>query len=84
MLSPPPGARFFRFDQLTSQRPAQDGDLREFDFGGEVYTPGKGTFKTDEKGMTALAAANRLAAAGKTLCYVCFIDDFPAFPLVNL
>jgi adenine-specific DNA-methyltransferase len=84
LSSPPKGSQFFRLDQLTSQRPAQEGDLRNYKFDGKTFTPGKGTFKTDKNGMQALEHAGRLMAAGNTLCYVRYIDDFPAFPLVNL
>ena len=81
---PPPELRFFRPDNLVSQRPAQGGDLTAFDFEGQVYSPGTGTFKTDKNGLEALARAHRLMPTGKTLSYVRFIDDFPAIPLVNL
>lgn len=80
----PPGLRFFRPDNLVSQRPAREGDLKSFEFEGRTYTPGTGTFKTDERGMKALAAAQRLIRTGKTLSYVRYLDDFPAFPYSNL
>jgi adenine-specific DNA-methyltransferase len=81
---PPQGSRFFRTDQLTSQRPAQGSDLRSFDFDGRAFSPGKGTFKSDERGLKALRSAKRLAAVGNTLTYVRFLDDFPAFPINNM
>ena len=84
LLSPPIGSRFFRPDQLTSQRPAQEGDLRQYAYKGSIFTPGKGTFKTDEGGMRALESAGRLLPIGNTLTYVRFIDDFPAFPITNV
>ena len=77
-------SRFFRTDQLTSQRPAQGNDLRTFEFQGRSFRPGSGTFKSDETGLRALAAAGRLMAVGNTLTYVRFLDDFPAFPINNL
>ena len=82
--SPPVGARFFRPDQLTSQRPAQGTDVQQFEFEGKRFSPGAGTFKTDERGLAALQAAHRLLAIGNTLTYVRFLDDFPAFPITNL
>lgn len=82
--SVPEGARIYRRDNLTSQRPAGGTDVRSFPFEGKSYTPGKGTFKTDEAGLTRLAAAKRLEAYGVTLAYRRFADDFPYIPLSNL
>jgi len=76
--------RPLRPDQLASQRPAQGDDVTRFEFEGKYYTPGKGTFKSDFNGLTRLANARRLMGIGNTLCYVRFIDDFPAFPITNL
>jgi len=80
----PNGSRVFRQDNLTSQRPAQDGDVREFVFEGKRFTPGRGTFKTDLTGLQNLASAKRLIAVGNTLSYVRYIDDFPVFPISNV
>jgi adenine-specific DNA-methyltransferase len=77
------GLRVFRPDNVTSQRPAGDGDVREFAVDGKVYTPGKGTFKTDLRGLSRLSRARRLLGIGNTLCYVRYIDDFQVFPIVN-
>jgi len=50
-----------------------------------VYRPpANGQWKTTAEGMVRLARAHRLKAAGKTLSYVRFIDDFPVFKLNNL
>jgi len=75
--------RIFRPDNITSQRPAGDGDVREFKFCGKSYHPGKGTFKTDLRGLNALAKSYRLLGIGNTLCYVRYLDDFRVFPIVN-
>ncbi len=81
----PEGARQFLSDNITSSRPAGDGDLREFVWNGETYTPGKGTFKTNLQGMQRLAAANRLQITGKgKLNYRRFVDDFGFAPVSNL
>jgi adenine-specific DNA-methyltransferase len=80
----PDGTRIFRQDNLTSQRPAQGTDVKTFDFEGKTFEPGKGTFKTDLKGLRNLAFAKRLIAVGNTLSYVRYLDDFPAFPISNL
>jgi adenine-specific DNA-methyltransferase len=73
----PPGVRIYRHDNLTSQRPAGDGDLRTYQFDGMTFTPGKGTFKTDRLGLDRLAAACRLAyPTPNSLAYVRFLSDF--------
>ncbi len=79
----PEGSRLFALSDLTSQRSAQGSDVREFSFRGTLYTPGKGTFKTDMSGLQQLASANRLEPAGSTLRYVRYFDDFPVSPLNN-
>ena len=79
----PPGSRIFQHDNLTSQRPAQGNDVTQFVFEGVAFAPGKGTFKTDQRGLENLARAKRLMAVGNTLRFVRFIDDFPAFPATS-
>jgi adenine-specific DNA-methyltransferase len=79
----PPGSVVYRRDNLTSQRPAQEGDVRSFQFRGYDYTPGKGTFKTDYAGLSRLATADRLEAYGQTLSYRRFVSDFPFLPISN-
>jgi len=78
------GARFFALDNLTSPRPAGAGDLREYSFNGKTFVLRKGTFKTDQKGLDGLAAADRLGVSGDTLRYKRFIDDFPVKPVTNV
>ena len=51
----------FACDNLTSQRPSQGADVTSFSYNGTDYSPGKGTFKTDERGLTRLAKSNRFA-----------------------
>ena len=76
----PAGARPFRPNPLTNQRPAQGADLRKYEFEGRVYTPGAGTFRTDENGMKRLEHEKRLMAVGNTLTFVRYLDDFPYKP----
>ena len=76
--------RVFTVGDLTSQRPLQGSDVSSFSFEGRVYSPGKGTFKTDQAGLETLALARRLQAVGSTLRYVRFIDDFAVYPLANV
>lgn len=75
--------RIFRQDNTASQRPAQGDDVTEFRFLGRAFSPGKGTFKTDERGLSRLDKSGRLIALGNTLSYVRFLDDFPVFPINN-
>ena len=49
--NPPQGARFFRPDQLTSQRPPGDFPVQ---FEGKTITPARGYWKTGTDGMEAL------------------------------
>ena len=78
-------AQAFRLDNLTSSRPAGAGDVREFEFLGCTYTPGKGTFKTNKDGLERLTHARRLqASSGATLNYRRFKSDFPIAAIGNL
>jgi adenine-specific DNA-methyltransferase len=81
----PSGARLFRVDNITSSRPAGEGDLREFEYGGKSFTPGTGTFKTDLAGMQKLASTSRLHVSSKgKLNYRRFKDDFSLAAIGNL
>lgn len=53
----PKGAKIYRLDNLTSQRPPGDFPI-ELD--GKTYRPKKGYWKTGEPGMAALKAKKRL------------------------
>jgi adenine-specific DNA-methyltransferase len=80
----PDESRIYRIDNITSQRPLQGADLRQFNFEGKVYKPGKGTFKTDEAGLSKLMKSRRLEATStQKLYYVRYVDDFPVFPMAN-
>ena len=75
----------FQLGDLTSSRPAGEGDVRAFEFHGAEYTPGKGTFKTDREGLTRLARAERVqVTSGATLRYRRFKKDFPVAAIGNL
>lgn len=81
----PQGSKICMIGDITSQRPAQEGDLKEFELDGRIYTPGKGTFKTNLQGLKRLAEAGRLyGTSGEKLGYIRFLDDFPAFPISNV
>ena len=77
--------RLFRMDTLTSSRPAGAGDVREFTWNGETFSPGNGTFKTTMPGLYRLGRANRLQVTNnKKVGYTRFADDFGFMPIANL
>jgi adenine-specific DNA-methyltransferase len=76
----PEGSRVFRPNPITNQRPAQGTDLRAFSLEGKPFTPGGGTFRTDQTGLTRSNAARRLMGIGKTLTFIRYLDDFPFKP----
>jgi adenine-specific DNA-methyltransferase len=80
----PLGAKVYTLDNLTSSRPAQEGDTLSFQFEGVNYAPGKGTFKSNAKGLLNLKKARRLQSVGNTLRYVRFFDDFSVSPISNV
>jgi adenine-specific DNA-methyltransferase len=85
----PPGARPFRFDNLTSQsagRAKGEGAASWFPVeidGREFRPPIQARWKTNEDGMRRLLAAHRVAVRDQSISYVRFIDDFPAFPITD-
>lgn len=74
----PQGARIFRADKLMSSHPPGDFPVH---FDGKTWRPKKGYWSTGEAGMENLKKARRLMGIGETLCYVRYIDDFPAYPI---
>jgi adenine-specific DNA-methyltransferase len=78
------GGRLLRFDNLTSQT-TRVGQTTVFPVSvdGRSFTPATGGWKTNRQGMDKLVAARRVAPTGRTLSYVRYFDDFPAFPLTN-
>jgi adenine-specific DNA-methyltransferase len=77
----PKGGVRAQLTSLTSARPLGEGDLRRAEVNGVTYTPGAGTFKTDQKGLGRLMAASRVKPAGNTLRYLRRLDDFPVVPI---
>jgi adenine-specific DNA-methyltransferase len=76
--------RVFRPDNITSSRPAGEGDLRSFTYQGRQFPSGKGTFKTDLIGLTRLAKASRIWVAKQSIQYIRYLDDFDALPISNV
>lgn len=85
LVEPPVGARIFTPDNLVSQT-TRVGQTTVFPVtvDGQTFMPRNGGWKTNREGMDRLAAARRLIAAGNTLRYVRYLDDFAAFPLTNV
>jgi adenine-specific DNA-methyltransferase len=80
----PEGAKVFRANPITNQRPPQGEDLRDYILSGTRFTPGAGTFRTDLSGMKRLDFARRLIGVGNTLRFVRFGADFPFRPINNI
>jgi len=76
--------RLLRYDNLTSQT-TRVGQTTVFpvEVDGKAVSPATGGWKTNQEGMERLLAAGRVALTSKTLSYVRYFDDFPAFPLTN-
>jgi adenine-specific DNA-methyltransferase len=53
-------------------------------FEGDEYLPTAGEWKTHRAGIERLLAARRIGRSGRTLRYVRYFDDFPAFELNNV
>ena len=77
-------ARLFSMDNITSSRPAGDGDLKSYMFRGASFPVTKGTFKSDGSGLHRLERANRLGVTGTTLRYKRFVGDFAVKPIGNM
>ncbi|HCB75567.1 MAG TPA: site-specific DNA-methyltransferase [Sphingomonas bacterium] len=69
--------RVFSPNPLTSQTGAPTTTFT-FEVAGKGYKPGKGGWKTNLKGMSRLAKAQRLMGIGSTLRFVRFFEDFAA------
>ena len=81
----PKGTRFFRHITMSSNRPAKEHEKTAFEFNGrKFFPPANRTWTTTTEGMDLLAKANRLHAGTKSLNYIKYLDDFPAYPIGNL
>ena len=80
----PADARTFQLDNLASSG-TTPSCVFDFTFERVTYSPGgQRSWKTNRQGMENLVLANRLSAAGKTLRYIRFLDDFAAYELNNV
>ncbi len=86
---PAPGARLFRYDNLTSQsigREKGEGAASWYpvQIGAQVYRPPvNARWKTNEKGMGRLILANRVHPRSNSLAYVRYLNDFPAMAVTS-
>jgi adenine-specific DNA-methyltransferase len=86
----PQGSRIYTLDNLTSQsegREKGEGAACWFPvtLDGKTFRPShQARWKTNERGIESLKAANRLEPAGDTLRYVRFLDDFAVYPITNV
>ncbi len=73
--------RAFQLTSLTSPKPPGDFPVV---YNGREYRPSGGFWKTGEDGFRLLRNAGRIHLAGRTLRYIRFIEDFPAFEITNI
>lgn len=79
----PKGSRVFRTDNLSSSG-ATPSCIFDYTFQGKRYSPAANrSWKTNPKGMEALARSGRLVAFGDTLRYIKFNDDLSVIELDN-
>jgi adenine-specific DNA-methyltransferase len=79
----PQGCKPFQLSSLTSQSGGEKSNF-SVPFQNKIFTPGKGFWKTTEKGILNLIKANRIEISGSSIRYVRFLEDFPAAPLTSL
>jgi adenine-specific DNA-methyltransferase len=71
--------RFYTTSDLTSQSP---GTRYNIEFLGENFYP-KGYWKTEQGSFPRLMKSDRIERVGKSLRYIRYFDDYPAFPISN-
>jgi adenine-specific DNA-methyltransferase len=71
----------FRYDNLTSQKPPGNFPVL---INGKSFGPGKGYWKTGERGMSRLLKAGRVGQAKNSLTYIRHLDDFRAQAIGNV
>ena len=79
----PEGSRPYRQGDLTSARSSNAGDLLAFEFRRQVYSPGRRTFRTNERGLRIIEKTNRIELRGVNLSFVRYFEDFAFRPLSN-
>lgn len=80
----PRGARPYQITSLISSG-FRENTTVPFKFKGKVFHPGTNSnWKTTLDGLENLARANRITARERTIGYVRYLDDFPAYPLTSV
>ncbi|GHE30960.1 site-specific DNA-methyltransferase [Vulcaniibacterium thermophilum] len=77
------GGAVFRPNPITSQSGSATTTFT-YALHGQSLRPSAGGWKTNEQGMECLRRSRRLMTVGSTLCFIRYLDDFPAKPLNNL
>lgn len=77
----PTGSRIFMYGDLTSK--SGEGNVK-FEYDGDTFFPGHGSWKTSVKGLQALAQKNRIDRHGGGIGYIRYFDDFPYRHLDNI
>jgi len=84
VLSMHSGTKLATLADLTSQG-ASDASVEPVCFEGEEFYPPPGShWKTTREGLCRLYSEGRIAMSGRSLRYIRFMDDFPAYPISNL
>src|SRR6266487_489430 len=79
----PAGSKLFLMSPLSSAGPS--GNPFDFTYKGTTYSCDTGShWKTTAGGLSKLAFAGRLNAAGKRIYYVRYLDDFAVSPFDNV
>jgi adenine-specific DNA-methyltransferase len=82
--SVPDGWRAYQLDNLTSDAFRENATVPHT-FNGETFHPGQNAcWKTTIEGLDHLTTARRIVKAGRTLRFLRYIDDFPAYEVTNV
>lgn len=80
----PDGARPYQLTSLMSGA-FRENTTVDYVFGGETFHPGPNAcWKTTVEGLDRLTTLRRIEKAGRTIRYVRYLDDFPAYEVTNL
>ncbi len=80
----PSGARALQYTSLKSGA-FRENTTVDYSFQGRTFHPGSNScWKTTVQGLDRLTQADRIADTGKSIRYVRFLDDFPAYEITNL
>ena len=80
----PDGWRIYRSSDLLSSG-FTSSCIFDYKYQGKNYSPGgQRSWKTNISGMKKLTISNRLHTTPKSLQYVRYLDDFPAYPITNI